>query len=133
MLVMVVTAAVLNSGTLWSDAQPLNMLAMVVTAAVLNSGTLWSDEQPLNMLAMVVTAAVLNSGTLCNSRQPLNIFAIVVVLCETIVACSKNVSKHVCVPALLTPPNLSVVAFGADTATSSHVTTVLVDDLAECR
>ena len=36
---------------------------MVVTAAVLNSGTVVRDLQPLNIKFMLVTAAVLNSGT----------------------------------------------------------------------
>ena len=39
------------------------MLAIVVTAAVLKSGTDRRDKQPENMLAIVVTAAVLNNGT----------------------------------------------------------------------
>jgi len=39
------------------------MLDILVTAAVLNSGTDFKEVQPLNMLAIFVTEAVLNSGT----------------------------------------------------------------------
>ena len=36
---------------------------MLVTAAVLNNGTVVSEEQFWNMIDMFVTAAVLNNGT----------------------------------------------------------------------
>jgi hypothetical protein len=39
------------------------MLAMLVTDAVLKSGTDVKEKQFVNMLAMVVTDAVLKSGT----------------------------------------------------------------------
>jgi hypothetical protein len=131
MAAMFVTSAVLNNGTDCNDEQPENILFMAVTNAVLNNGTDCNDEQPVNIRFMAVTDAVLNNGTDCNSRQPRNMCAIVVVLCETTVACSKKLSNTVCVPAESNPPNLNVVAFGADTATSNHPGTVDVDDLAE--
>jgi hypothetical protein len=42
MLLIFVTAAVLNNGTAWSVKQVENMLLIFVTAAVLNNGTDWS-------------------------------------------------------------------------------------------
>ena len=36
---------------------------MLVTAAVLNNGTVVSEKQPGNILLMFVTAAVSNNGT----------------------------------------------------------------------
>ncbi len=62
MLLMFVTDAVLNSGTVTRDEQPLNMKLMSVTAAVLNNGAEVIAER-LSILLMYVTAAVLNNGT----------------------------------------------------------------------
>ena len=45
------------------------MLFILVTAAVLNSGTVVKDGQLLNILPILVTAAVLNSGTAVNAVQ----------------------------------------------------------------
>jgi len=45
------------------------MFAMLVTEAVLNSGTDCNDLQPWNMLVIVVTEDVLNNGTDCNEIQ----------------------------------------------------------------
>ncbi len=45
------------------------MLAILVTAAVLNSGTVVKDWQPLNILLILVTVAVLNNGTVVNVVQ----------------------------------------------------------------
>ena len=130
---MLVTAAVLNSGTVCNEVQLENIEDMVVTAAVLNSGTVCNDGQEVNMALMSVTDAVLNGGTDCNSRQSRNMCAIVVVLCATILACSKKLSNTVCVPEESKPPNRNVVALGAETATSNHAGTVDVDVLAEWR
>ena len=40
------------------------MLSMLVTAAVLNKGTVARERQFLNILDIFVTATVLNSGTM---------------------------------------------------------------------
>ena len=69
---MVVTAAVLNNGTVVKDLHSRNISAMFVTAAVLSNGTTVKDRQPLKMLCMFVTAAVLNNGTVTREAQSLN-------------------------------------------------------------
>ena len=43
------------------------MVAMLITAAVLNSGTLSREMQLLNIELMSVADAVLNSGTVFNA------------------------------------------------------------------
>ena len=61
-----VTALVLNKGTVINELQPLNMDArLTVPPEVLrgNKGTDFKDVQPLNILARLVLAERLNAGT----------------------------------------------------------------------
>ena len=67
---MLVTVAVLNSGTFCRLEQPLNIALMSVTAAVLNNGTFCKLEQLLNILLMFVTVViVLAISTFCKLRN----------------------------------------------------------------
>jgi hypothetical protein len=83
-LLILVTDAVLNNGTVVREVQPLNILLILVTDAVLNNGTVVREGQLLNILLILVTAAVLKSGTLVIDLQPLNILLILVILVRTL-------------------------------------------------
>ena len=104
---------------------------MSVTAVIPDNEIVCSDLQFWNVCTIVVTVPKPDSETDCSSRQLLNMLPIVVVLCATSVARSKKLSKTACVPPVFMPPNRTVVAFGADNATSSHGATVFADVLAE--
>ena len=94
-LLIFVTAAVLNRGTFLRDVQPPNILLIFVTAAVLNRGTFLRDVQPLNILLIFVTAAVLNRDTLVRDVQPPNILNVSDILLRTSKDTFSNEAKSI--------------------------------------
>jgi hypothetical protein len=83
MLDILLTAIVLNKGTVSNAVQLWNMaVILTVPPEVLrgNKGTDFKDVQPLNILVKFVLAEKLNAGTVSSEEQPANILLVSVAL-----------------------------------------------------
>jgi hypothetical protein len=72
MLAMLVTDAVLKSGTDTNNEQLANIVVMLLTDAVLKRGTDTKEEQPLNMLAALIIFPIMPNDTFDNLAKLVN-------------------------------------------------------------